>query len=677
MKKMNRISVNAKPKYNIRYFIVILCLGAIYHLAARLGLLMANVQANTSPVWPPTGIAIAALLIFGIRYWPGVALGVLFGYFFNNNPLKVTIGFTIGNTLESVVIVYVLCRYTNVNIALTRIKDVISLTLISALGTTISASVGVITLLIFGSEIQSVIWTVWYTWWIGDFMGALVLTPLIIVWFANFSLKWKRKQAIEASLVIILLLVFTTYVFTNNTSGTITHEAMVYVIFPFLIYVALRFTQLGAVSAVALVSGVAIFGAVKGTGPLVRNSMNDSLILLQTFMGVVSITGLTLAATTTQRQDAEDALQKKIIDLARLNDSSQTFLGIFETQTMYETVCRFAVEKFGLNSAWIEVDNNEESRISIFAPYNISENEIRSSLLTDDVNSLSKENASTPFFDGERFRLSLPLKFGGNKFGKLLFASKSINYFDKDRVVIFTSYANLAAVAIQNTWLMDQVRAGNENLHALSHRLMEVQEAERLHLSRELHDESGQVISAMMVQLGLLERDAENSQLVKKHASELKHIAADVLSNLHEMAVRLRPASLDHLGLVTALDQYIKEFGEQHNLNIQFASVGFTGKRHSLDVETALFRIVQESLTNVLLHSKASQVDVLLSQRKNTLIVIIEDNGIGFIPENGIENSHLGLFGMRERVEMLGGKLIIESNIGTGTMIKAEVPFHD
>ena len=184
-------------------------------------------------------------------------------------------------------------------------------------------------------------------------------------------------------------------------------------------------------------------------------------------------------------------------------------------------------------------------------------------------------------------------------------------FFSPDREILLDSYANLAAVAIQNTWLLDQVKSGNERLHALSHRLMEVQEAERLNLSRELHDESGQVISAMMVQLGLLERDANNPEMIKKYAQELKRIASEVLSNLHEMAVRLRPASLDHLGLVTALEQYISDFSRQHSLDVQFETVGITGKRHSLEIETAIFRIVQESLTNVLLHAHASRADVL------------------------------------------------------------------
>ncbi len=140
------------------------------------------------------------------------------------------------------------------------------------------------------------------------------------------------------------------------------------------------------------------------------------------------------------------------------------------------------------------------------------------------------------------------------------------------------------------------------------------------------------------------------------------------------MAVRLRPASLDHLGLVTALDQYISDFGRQHNIDVQFESVVSSGKRHPLEVETALFRIVQESLTNVLLHARATRVDVLLSERKKSLNVMVEDNGVGFVPENVSEQSHLGLFGMRERVEMLGGKFTIESGIGKGTMIQVEVP---
>ncbi len=249
---------------------------------------------------------------------------------------------------------------------------------------------------------------------------------------------------------------------------------------------------------------------------------------------MVSLTALTLAATTTQRQIAEEALRQRVKDLAKLNDSSQTFLGIFDTHTIYDTVSRFAVEKFELNAAWIEIRNGNESKRSIIAPYKISENQI------DEINAfIATQSVSTETDISKSFTLTtkglsgsvalLPLKFAGRQIGQLDIMSFNPFFFNTDREILLDSYANLAAVAIQNTWLLDQVKSGNERLHALSHRLMEVQESERLHLSRELHDESGQVISAMMVQLGLLERDAENPELITKHANELKHIAADVL----------------------------------------------------------------------------------------------------------------------------------------------------
>jgi signal transduction histidine kinase len=653
-------------KQTLSYTGIVILIGVVYHLTARLGLLMANLQPNTSPVWPPTGIAIAALLLFGIKYWPGVTLGVFFGYLFNNNQLNVTLGLAVGNTLEAVVAVYLLSRFGPFQKSLTRIQDVIRLAVFSAFATMISASIGVLTLLVVNPEIQPYLWSIWFTWWIGDFLGALVITPLLLVWIKRQLNRWERKRVVESLIVLALLILVTGYVFINQPRGQVSHEAMIYVIFPFVIYAALKFTQIGAVTSVLLVSGIAIYGTAVGSGPLVRNSINDSLILLQTFMGIVSLTALTLAATTSQRQAAETELQHRVEDLAKLNDTSRSFLGIFDSRTMYDTVCRFVVEKFGLKSAWITLLADGEIRANLVASHGNPDREPR--IASFHAGGILAEN-------NEQYeRLSLPLNIGGKEVGQLVLQSDSLEFFNQERTLFLTSYANLASVAIQNTWLMDQVRSGNERLHALSHRLMEVQEAERLNLSRELHDESGQVISAMMVQLGLLERDAAHPEMIQKYARELKHIASDVLSNLHEMAVRLRPASLDHLGLVTALEQHITEFSRQNNLDVQFETVGISAKRHSPEIETAIFRVVQESLSNVLLHANASRVDVILSERNNSLSVTIEDDGIGFIPENSASQNRLGLFGMRERVEMLGGRISIESGLGKGTTIQVEVP---
>ena len=370
----------------------------------------------------------------------------------------------------------------------------------------------------------------------------------------------------------------------------VTHEALIYVIFPFAIYAALRLQQLGAVSSTFLVSGIAILGTVLGTGPLVRESLNESLILLQTFMGVVSLTALTLAATTHQRQQAEEALHQRIDDLSKINEASQTFLGIFDSPTTYQTICKVAVNAFGATAAWICLVDDEGQTRAIQSSHGLSPD------LLESINSqVRQQQISRANPDGSTlqvilnnaenqplFYLVFPLSFAGKQIGELRLVSRAADFFTTDRKMLFESYANLAAVAIQNTWLFDQVKSGNEQLHALSHRLMDVQEAERLHLSRELHDESGQVMSAMMVQLGLLERDADRPELIRQHAGKLKKIAVEVLNNLHDMAMRLRPASLDHLGLVTALEQYIADFGHQHNLNVQFETVGLSGNRQRI-----------------------------------------------------------------------------------------------
>jgi len=160
-----------------------------------------------------------------------------------------------------------------------------------------------------------------------------------------------------------------------------------------------------------------------------------------------------------------------------------------------------------------------------------------------------------------------------------------------------------------------------------------------------------------------------------EQVAELKSQTNDISENLHRLAIDLRPASLDHVGLVGALRQYTQDFSVQHNLPVQFEVVDLDERRLSTTVETNLYRIVQESLTNVVRHAQASRVDVLLERRGHQLVTIIEDNGTGFNPQVAGQNSRLGLLGMRERAEMLDGTLVIESIIGTGTTIYVEVPY--
>jgi PAS domain S-box-containing protein len=272
--------------------------------------------------------------------------------------------------------------------------------------------------------------------------------------------------------------------------------------------------------------------------------------------------------------------------------------------------------------------------------------------------------------------LGVPMVADGKVIGVCGLDKAEAGFFTQQHLQLAQALIGQAAVAVQNAWLFDQVRAGRERLQTLSRRLVEIQESERRYVARELHDEAGQALTSLMVGLRLLEREAQRPEAVVAGVAELKRMVDSVLENLHRLAMDLRPASLDHLGLVAALRQYAEAVSDQHGLVVQFETVGFHDRLPS-DVESSIYRMVQEALTNVMRHARATRVDVLLEQRDDKLVVIVEDNGVGFDPTAAMQNGRLGLFGVRERAEMLGGRLVLESAAGAGTTLLVEVPYGD
>ncbi len=230
-----------------------------------------------------------------------------------------------------------------------------------------------------------------------------------------------------------------------------------------------------------------------------------------------------------------------------------------------------------------------------------------------------------------------------------------------------------ATVALQNARLFEQIQSSRERMQSLAHKLVKIQENERYHIARELHDEAGQALSSLKINLRLLEQESDCSQSVRKKLAEMKGMADSVLEELHRLAMDLRPATLDHLGLVAALAQHINHLNPE-KLSVQFKAVGFERVRLVRDVEISLYRIVQETLTNVIRHAHARTVGILLERVQNSVKLFIEDDGVGFSLDAVEQKDRLGLVGIRERAEMLGGSLTIESSPGKGTSIIVEVP---
>lgn len=221
--------------------------------------------------------------------------------------------------------------------------------------------------------------------------------------------------------------------------------------------------------------------------------------------------------------------------------------------------------------------------------------------------------------------------------------------------------------------LLERLRQREARRGQLLEQAITAQEEERKRIARELHDQVGQALTSLLVGLRNLESDPNPARL-----HELKAVVADTLNGVRELALELRPSILDDLGLVPALERYIHTCAARYRLSVDLQTVGLDGVRLPPAVETALYRIIQEALTNVVRHARARQVSLLLEVRGGSVVAVVEDDGCGFDAEclmNGpLSERCLGLHGMRERAELLGGTLTVESSPGRGTSVFVEVP---
>jgi signal transduction histidine kinase len=201
-------------------------------------------------------------------------------------------------------------------------------------------------------------------------------------------------------------------------------------------------------------------------------------------------------------------------------------------------------------------------------------------------------------------------------------------------------------------------------------RIVDAQELERRRLARELHDETGQALSSILLGLKALDDKVEGD--AKTVVADVRELVVATLQDVRQLAVDLRPKVLDDFGLVAALERLTETFGAQTGISVRFES-GLGEERLPLEVETALYRIVQESLTNIVKHALAENVSIVLARKPGAVVAVIEDDGKGFDPDD-VRDGGFGVQGMRERVGLLDGRLQIESSEESGTTLVAEVP---
>ena len=310
-------------RFDTRWMGEVLALAALYFLTALLGLLLAIPGAYVTPVWPPSGIALAAVWLRGPRIWPGIWLGSFaanFWHFYGSRsglPTELATAATIGigACLTALLGRHLLRRFVGERNPLERVQDVCAF---MALGGVVSclasATIGVTALCLAGYSMWLGYGQAWVTWWLGDTGGVFIVAPLLLVWAGTHRPMAARLMELFGGFGLMIAVTY--YVFCENTAVAFTGKALTFIILiPFLVWAALRTGRRGAAAAVGLIALLAVWGTIHQTGPFNLGTRNEALLLLEMFLAVLALTALCLAAMVTEREQVAAAQQRAVEEL--------------------------------------------------------------------------------------------------------------------------------------------------------------------------------------------------------------------------------------------------------------------------------------------------------------------------------------------------------------------------
>jgi signal transduction histidine kinase len=300
-------------KRPVPYALIVAVVAAAYFGGAKLGLSLAVAHGVITPVWPPTGIAIAALLLFGPRYWPAVAIGALAGNATSGVSIWVAGAIAVGNTLEALVAYYLL-RSAGFRRTFERVQDVLAFAVCALASCAVAATNGVTVLAIADSAAASPYGSRWLLWWLGDATGALLVAPLILLWAAATPYRFRGRRLAEALIDLAALAGIGAAVFLGGL------WRYPYLLFPLLLWATVRFTQLGAGTSSFVVAAFAVAGVVSEATPLAGHDDTVSVEILQGILAVVAISLLALGASIAERDRAVDSLRQAAAGLAEAQE---------------------------------------------------------------------------------------------------------------------------------------------------------------------------------------------------------------------------------------------------------------------------------------------------------------------------------------------------------------------
>ncbi len=641
-----------------RSLLTIAGLAAVYYATGKLGLSLALVHPSASAVWPPSGIALAALLLFGYRVWPGVFLGAFLVNVTTAGTIVTSLGVATGNTLEGVIGAWLVNRYCGGRRAFEHAKDVVGFMILACLFSTLtSASIGVSSLALGGFVDWSSFWAVWLTWWLGDAAGAAIVAPVVILWGSDPRWRWNQVQSLELLVMTVGLLISSHFVYAGAIIAPM-HYPVQYLVLPFLVWAAFRFGQREAATAVLLMCAIAGWGTLNGLGPFARDSGQESLILLQLFGGAFALMTMFFSAAFAEWRQAE---QQAMLHAAR-RKAEERFRGLLESAPDAMVI----VNRQGR----IVLVNAQAERLFGYNRIELLDQPVE--LLVPVHERIVHATHRAGYYTHPTTRpmgAGLDLR-GRRKDGSEFPLDISLSPLETEEGLLVTA-------AIRDTTEQKQAQA---LLRDLSGRLISLQEEERRRIARELHDSTSQVLAALMIDLNQLQATpAAQGEAVRPIVDEAVRLAEQSEREIRTLSYLLHPPLLEELGLASALVEFGRGFSRRSGIQADVLVDEDGLDELPYEARLALFRIAQEGLTNVHRHSRSSTAQVRLQTDTDAVRLEVKDEGQG-IPEEALQKIQrgvgafgVGLLGMRDRLRQLGGWLEIEST-RAGTTLRATIP---
>jgi PAS domain S-box-containing protein len=624
-----------------------------YFVAGKLGQATTNVRSgNLGPVWPAYGIALAAVLIYGYRVWVGIAAAAFLVALLSPVPGVVAVGQAFGATVAALTGGFLLFRIAKFQSSLSRLRDALALIVLGALGSAlVSASIGVSVLYVNHVQAYQGLGSAWLIYWLGDSTGVLLVTPLVLT-FPNLLKMRSRARILNFAGLILFLTLACFIIFGDLPLIPIKLHVLAFAVLPFVIWAAIRFGVSGAALSTLLVATIATVETALGSGPFAQNTPLTNAVLLDVFFAVLSVSGMTLSAAIAEREQAERERELLIreqagmevrLRLATIVESSDDAIigqGMDGTITDWnrgaERLYGYAAgEVIGKPLALIVPDRSGSSAESLGA------------LRSD--NPVTHYEAVCERKNGTRIEVSLTVSPIRDAQGRVVGSS----VIGRD---------------------ITERKVAEQTLLSVNRRLIEAQEQERTRIARELHDDIGQRLALLTVELEHLKRTSPELPVeVRTRIGELQKQTSDIGTDTQSLSHELHSSKLEYLGVAAAARSFCREFGEQQKVEIDVQTHDLPGALPP-EASLCLFRVLQEALHNSAKHSGVRHFEVQLWGTLEEIHLTVKDSGVGFDREAAKTTRGLGLISMEERLKLVNGTLSIESQPQRGTTIHARVP---